>query len=303
MTASRGGSRTSRAAAGPGLSGAARSDAVPPDRPRVSPWGLLRAAHGGPTLAVTTLVAVLAAGRGGRARRPGCCSSPRCSPGSSPSGGSTTSSTSAATARSDAPTSRWRPASCRSRRSAPRWRWRPSRPWCCRSPSAWRGRAGPPRPRRRVGPGLQPRSQGAPSSRGCPYAVAFGTLPAVVTLAGPAPAWPEAWLMLAAGTPRRRGALPQRAAGPGRRRRHGRARSAAPAGGARQPGRGDRRCSSPRRWPRCSGRAGAPEPWAWGLLAGRPGPRRWSACADAAAAPFRAAIGIALVDVVLVALG
>lgn len=33
-----------------------------------------------------------------------------------------------------------------------------------------------------------------------PYAVAFGTLPAVVTLAGPDPAWPEPWLMVAAGT-------------------------------------------------------------------------------------------------------
>lgn len=32
-----------------------------------------------------------------------------------------------------------------------------------------------------------------------PYAVAFGTLPAVVTLAGVAPQWPPPWLMLAAG--------------------------------------------------------------------------------------------------------
>jgi 4-hydroxybenzoate polyprenyltransferase len=31
-----------------------------------------------------------------------------------------------------------------------------------------------------------------------PYAVAFGTLPAVVTLAGPSPYWPPAWLMASA---------------------------------------------------------------------------------------------------------
>ena len=55
MTASRGGPRTSRAAA---------DSCVSEESVRVSPRGLLRAAHGGPTVAVTTLVAVLAAGHG-----------------------------------------------------------------------------------------------------------------------------------------------------------------------------------------------------------------------------------------------
>ena len=268
MTASRGGSRTSRAAAGPGVSGprARIASAVRPPA-RVSPWGLLRAAHGGPTVAVTTLVAVLAAGQGRRSRDRAAARRRRAHRPADDRVGQRPASTSAATARSDAAdkplaTGELPVAAVRARAGG----WRPSRPWSSRSPSG-----GGPRWSTSSSSSARARPTTSASRRTAlswlPYAVAFGTLPAVVTLAGPAPAWPEAWLMLAAGTPRRRGALPQRAAGPRRRRRHRRARPAAPAGGDAPAGSPPPALLVTASLAALLGRDGAPEPWAWGLLA------------------------------------
>ena len=185
MTASRGGSRTSRAAAGPGLSGAGPS--TPSARPAgVSPWGLLRAAHGGPTVAVTTLVAVLAAGREvglatglllvaavftgqltigwvndlvdlRRDREVGRTDKPLAT-GELP--------VAAVRVALAAGGRRDRGAVAGPRRGAARW-------------STWSSSSGRARP-------TTSGSSGTVLSW-VPYAVAFGTLPAVVTLAGPAP--------------------------------------------------------------------------------------------------------------------
>ena len=131
--------------------------------------------------------------------------------------------------------------------------------------------------------------------RGCPYAVAFGCLPAVVSLAGDSPVGPPAWMVTAA-APRRRGTLPQHAARLRRRRRHGCA-------GAAAPGRRD---SVPRDRDRAArggvavavlGPSGAP---AVGVGRARRGGRpRGRGAVGRGRAPFYAAIAIALVDVVL----
>ena len=99
-----------------------------------------------------------------------------------------------------------------------------------------------------------------------PYAVAFGTLPAVVTLADVPPSWPPVWMMVSAAVARGRGPLPQHAARLRGRRRHRRARTAAPARPRADPSRGDGAAGGRLRRPRRSGRR---EP-----RARRPG-RRW----------------------------
>lgn len=299
MTASRGGSRTSRAAARSAVS-ASSSPAPPPSvGPRVSPWGLLRAAHGGPTVAVTTLVAVLAAGQGvgpttgvllvaavftgqltigwvndlvdlRRDREVGRSDKPL--------------------ATGELPVAAVRAAlglaSLATAALSLALGWRAALVHLVLVVGS--GQA--------YNLGLK-----ATALSWLPYAVAFGTLPAVVTLAGPSSAWPEAWLMLAAGSlgvaAHFLNVLPDLA-------------DDAATGVRGLPHRLGERASRvaatgllvTASLAALLGRAGSPEPWAWGLLAvvlvlalvslrGR------------GRGPFRAAIGIALLDVLLVALG
>ena len=266
---------------------------------RVSAWGLLRAAHGGPTLAVTTLVAVLAAGQGvgwsagvllvgavftgqltigwvndlvdlRRDREVGRSDKPL--------------------ATGELPVTAVRAALALAALAT------------VVASVALGWRAALVHLVLVVGSG-QAYNLGlkATALSWLPYAVAFGALPAVVTLAGPSGVWPEAWLMLAAGSlgvaAHFLNVLPDLADDA--------------ATGVR---------GLPHRWGETAsrvaatsllvtaslaallGRAGTPEPWAWGLLL--------VVLALAAISllgrgrgPFRAAIGIALVDVVLVALG
>ncbi len=298
MTASRGGSRTSGAAADPGVPGTGLSQ--PAARPvGVSPWGLLRAAHGGPTLAVTTLVAVLAAGRGV---------------------GPTTGLLLVAAVFTGQLTIGWVNDLVDLRRD--REVGRADKPLATGElpvtavrvalalagvatvglSLALGGAAALVHLALVVGSG-QAYNLGLKRTvlSWVPYAVAFGTLPAVVTLAGPGDSWPAAWLMLAAGTlgvaAHVLNVLPDLAddAATGVR------------GLPHRLGEGRSRVVATALLVAASlaallGRDGAPEPWGWGLLV--------VVLALAAIslrgrgrAPFRAAIGIALVDVVLVALG
>ena len=203
-----------------------------------------------------------------------------------------------ATARSAAPTSRWRPAPLAGRTGARRpARW-PS--WPCVPLSlacGLRGRAwctwsaSPP-----AGPTTS--ASRRRSGRGLPYAVAFGGLPGLRVAGRPAassPPWvPVAGALLGVGAH-----LRQRAARPRRRRGHRRPRAAAPAGRRAASRSSRRRCSSPprsrswsapgaaRRRRRLRSRSRVVAALAVVALLGR------------GRAPFRAAIGIALVDVVL----
>ena len=301
MTASRGGSRTSRAAVRTPVSGSSSPAPAPAASaaPRVSPWGLLRAAHGGPTVAVTTLVAVLAAGQGvglavggllvaavftgqltigwvndlvdlRRDREVGRSDKPLAT-GELPVAAVRTALGLAAVATVVLSLTLGWPAALVHLLLV-------------------------------VGSGQAYNLvlKGTALSW-LPYAVAFGTLPAVVTLAGPSAAWPEAWLMLAAGSlgvaAHFLNVLPDLA-------------DDAATGVRGLPHRLGERASRVAATgllvtasvAALLGRTGSPEPWAWGLLAvvlvlalvslrGR------------GRGPFRAAIGIALLDVLLVALG
>ena len=69
-----------------------------------------------------------------------------------------------------------------------------------------------------------------------PYAVAFGGLPAFVALAAQPAAWPPAWQVVAGALLGSRRALPQRGARPGGRRAHRRTRTSAAPGQRGEPG-------------------------------------------------------------------
>lgn len=304
MTASPGGSRTSRTWSKPGTvsaPGQARTPGAAGDPPpgRTSPQGLLRAAHGGPTVAVTTLVAVLAAGQGvglsaglllvaavfagqltigwvndlvdlRRDREVGRSDKPLAT-GELPVAAVRAALGLAALATVVLSlTLGWQAALVHL------------------VLVVGSGQA--------YNLGLK-----ATALSWLPYAVAFGALPAVVTLAGPTSGWPEVWLMLAAGSlgvaAHFLNVLPDLA-------------DDAATGVRGLPHRLGERASRvaatgllvTASLAALLGRPGSPEPWAWGLLAvvlvlalvslrGR------------GRGPFRAAIGIALLDVLLVALG
>ncbi len=134
-----------------------------------------------------------------------------------------------------------------------------------------------------------------------PYAVAFGTLPAVVTLAGADPTWPEPWLMLAAGTlgvaAHFLNVVPDLAddAATGVR------------GLPHRIGETASRVTATTLLVVASlaallGRDGAPGAWGWALLVLVLGLAAVS-LRGRGRTPFRAAVAIALVDVVLVAAG
>ncbi len=309
MAASRGGYRTSRSSVTPGRASAApratptapptASPTAPPTATVAAPWVLLRAAHGGPTVAVTTLVAVLAAGRGvgwgtalllagavlagqltigwvndlvdlRRDREVGRTDKPLAT-GELPVGVVHTALALAAVAAVGLSLALG---------------WRSALVHLVLVVGS--GQA--------YNLGLK-----ATAWSWLPYAVAFGTLPAVVTLAGAAPTWPELWLMVAAGTlgvaAHFLNVVPDLAddAATGVR------------GLPHRIGETGSRVAATTLLVTASvaallGRDGSPEPWGWVLLVLVLGLAAVS-LRGRGRSPFRAAVAIALVDVVLVAAG